>query len=634
LVFSINDYSDLEDFYYAREQFQNFAAKIPTSNGVIIDLRSKANIGDYKGYISYYISDIESFLCSTELNIPGLRARFHDGFKPETGGTSGGYYSGHYTKGEKKIVPDPSAVDKPIVFIVNQNAELPLVAIALQNEGKAKIISDYILTDASLVETANFQLDDSLEVSIRLNELPSSVDIKADSYFSSALDDKEINKIALKYIYGQDKEVSDPSNNREGSVSSDNDSATNNSYSSYPDLSGRLLAAAKIWTVIDYFFAYKDLMEDDWDRVLLKYIPLLVTASDSLEYHLAIAEMYAHIQDGHGFVRSQVISNYLGTASPPIVIKYIEGMPVVTDIIYDFIPEEQEIEIGDIILEIDGEGVNTRFNRLAKYIASSNNSFLCNRISRSLLNGADSTTVVLKIKKNNGEIQNIELPRFVSLNQRLRQLRNEWNSEPITRLINEDIGYADLDRLTTDMVEQMFEDFRNTKAIIFDMRGYPQGTAWSIAPYLTEKEKVYAANFRRYSPMIMNLGKSTHLTIFDQPLPPPKRPTYRGKTFMIIDERTMSQAEHTGLFFEAANGTQFIGSQSAGANGDVTNFEIPGNIRLHFSGHDVRHIDGRQLQKFGLLPDYEIRPSIQGIREGRDEVLFGAIEYVEDILEK
>jgi hypothetical protein len=31
---------------------------------------------------------------------------------------------------------------------------------------------------------------------------------------------------------------------------------------------------------------------------------------------------------------------------------------------------------------------------------------------------------------------------------------------------------------------------------------------------------------------------------------------------MLIDERTQSQAEHAGLFFEAANGTIFIGSHS------------------------------------------------------------------------
>ena len=36
--------------------------------------------------------------------------------------------------------------------------------------------------------------------------------------------------------------------------------------------------------------------------------------------------------------------------------------------------------------------------------------------------------------------------------------------------------------------------------------------------------------------------------------------------------------------------------------------------------HDVRHIDGRQLQKIGLVPDVEIKPTIEGIRNGKDEV--------------
>ena len=46
---------------------------------------------------------------------------------------------------------------------------------------------------------------------------------------------------------------------------------------------------------------------------------------------------------------------------------------------------------------------------------------------------------------------------------------------------------------------------------------------------------------------------------------------------MLVDERTISQAEHTGLFFEAANGTTFIGSQTMGANGDVTIVALPAN---------------------------------------------------------
>ena len=106
------------------------------------------------------------------------------------------------------------------------------------------------------------------------------------------------------------------------------------------------------------------------------------------------------------------------------------------------------------------------------------------------------------------------------------------------------------------------------------------------------------------------------------------KPLYQGRTVMLIDDRAISQAEHTGLFFEAANGTKFIGSNTAGANGDVTNFTLPGGFSVAFTGHDVRHADGRQLQRIGLMPDVRVEPTIKGIREGKDEVLARAIAYI------
>ena len=115
---------------------------------------------------------------------------------------------------------------------------------------------------------------------------------------------------------------------------------------------------------------------------------------------------------------------------------------------------------------------------------------------------------------------------------------------------------------------------------------------------------------------------------FTQPLPlaPPGAKLYRGKTFMLVDERTISQAEHTGLFFETAAGTKFVGSQTAGANGDVTDVTLPGGLDLFFTGHDVRHADGRQLQRVGLPVDVRVTPTLAGIRAGRDEVLERALE--------
>jgi hypothetical protein len=203
----------------------------------------------------------------------------------------------------------------------------------------------------------------------------------------------------------------------------------------------------------------------------------------------------------------------------------------------------------------------------------------------------------------------------------------------VLRVLPGNIGYADLDRLSVAQVDEMFEKFKDCPAIIFDDRGYPQGTAWQIAPRLTEKTDVVAAMFKRHDPMSPDLPNgelfsSQNVTTFLQRLPRIDKWRYRGRTVLLIDERTISQAEHTGLFLEAANGTKFIGSPTEGANGDVTNLSLPGGIDVHFSGQGVWHADGRQLQRLGLQPDVEVHPTLAGIRAGKDEVVEKAVQYL------
>jgi C-terminal processing protease CtpA/Prc len=105
---------------------------------------------------------------------------------------------------------------------------------------------------------------------------------------------------------------------------------------------------------------------------------------------------------------------------------------------------------------------------------------------------------------------------------------------------------------------------------------------------------------------------------------------YQGRTVTLIDERTIGSYEFYGLYFEAACGTTFIGSPTAGADGDMTNFVLPGGLSVRFPGHDVRHVDGRQTQRIGLVPHVEVRPTIQGIRENRDGVLERAIKFLKE----
>jgi C-terminal processing protease CtpA/Prc len=55
---------------------------------------------------------------------------------------------------------------------------------------------------------------------------------------------------------------------------------------------------------------------------------------------------------------------------------------------------------------------------------------------------------------------------------------------------------------------------------------------------------------------------------------------------------------------------------------------LPGTLPISFSGHDVRHADGRQLQRLGIQPTIRVAPTIRGLIEGRDEILEAAIKYL------
>jgi len=204
-----------------------------------------------------------------------------------------------------------------------------------------------------------------------------------------------------------------------------------------------------------------------------------------------------------------------------------------------------------------------------------------------------------------------------------------YRTGAVYRLLDARTGYVDLERLTNADVNAMFELFRNTDAIVMDMRGYPQATAWSIAPRLTDVDTPVAAVFRRNILSGIPQGGSFLTSYrFEQQLPATTLWRYHGRTVMLTDTRAISQSEHSGLFYRTANGTRFIGSGTTGANGDVTYFYAPGNIQIVFTGHDVRWPDGTQLQRVGLIPDIFVEPTIRGLADGRDEVLDRALEYL------
>ena len=82
------------------------------------------------------------------------------------------------------------------------------------------------------------------------------------------------------------------------------------------------------------------------------------------------------------------------------------------------------------------------------------------------------------------------------------------------------------------------------------------------------------------------------------------------------------------MMLKVAPNSTLIGSTTKGSDGDQTGILLPGNILTSFSGQGVYFPDGAETQRVGIAPDIEVLPTIEGIRNGNDEVLEKAVNLL------
>jgi len=96
----------------------------------------------------------------------------------------------------------------------------------------------------------------------------------------------------------------------------------------------------------------------------------------------------------------------------------------------------------------------------------------------------------------------------------------------------------------------------------------------------------------------------------------------------LVDEVSQSQAEYTAMAFRSTPRSIVVGSATAGADGNVSTIVLPGGLSTMISGIGVFYPDKKPTQRVGIVPDVEVKPTIAGIRAGRDEVLEEALRQI------
>ena len=163
------------------------------------------------------------------------------------------------------------------------------------------------------------------------------------------------------------------------------------------------------------------------------------------------------------------------------------------------------------------------------------------------------------------------------------------------------------------------------KGIICDVRGYPNSNHQFISHLLSIKDT--STSWIRDPEFIYPDQEQVGYRRLGWGLVP-LTPHFAAPVAFLIDGRAISYADSYMSFIEHYKLAAIVGEATAGTNGDINPFRLPGGYRLVWTGAKVVKHDGSQHHGIGVIPTVPVKRTIAGVRAGKDEFLEKAIEVL------
>ncbi|MFD2942648.1 S41 family peptidase [Flavobacterium notoginsengisoli] len=391
----------------------------------------------------------------------------------------------------------------------------------------------------------------------------------------------------------------------------------------FDNQNSRILWFFMYWNLVEYYFPYKYLMDQKWDLTLENAIPLLIKAQNEEDFFNVMTKVAAKLDDSHvEFVPYKSGFFDENRRFFPARGKIIDNKIVVTQILADSLAQADDIKVGDVITKVNDKTIAALIAENRDLCAASNEAVLLNKVVRRILNGYSDNVNVEFLKDGKYTTKAMRWFNYHDSHRNEFKKGAQKKKEKF-KLLENNIGYVDMGIIKSANIPAMIEKLKQTKAIVFDMRNYPNGTYYDIANFLNAHEEKFAIytypDFSYPGRFKWTEGSTCGAENKDH---------YKGKVIVLLNEESLSQAEWTAMCFQTASNTTIIGSQTAGADGNVTELDFK-TFHTRYTGIGVYYPDGRETQRIGIVPDIEVKPTIKGIQEGKDEVLDRALLFIE-----
>lgn len=394
-----------------------------------------------------------------------------------------------------------------------------------------------------------------------------------------------------------------------------------NAYASMtaPDAGYRLLSLYRYWNIIQYYFPYRYAIGEDWKQVLQEFIPKFFGAEDPKEYTMVCLELAARINDSHASVHNSVTTDFFGIQFVPLEIVFAEDKAVVKNYYDENLSAETGLKIGDVIIEVDGKTIEEISKEKSKYLPASNSAAKLRDLARILLTTNKEQMSITFTRE--GVTKNVTAKTY-----KYTEIKYTKKLPATFTMLNKDIGYMYMNNVKKEELPGIFSKLKEAKGLVIDLRTYPYNfVVFDVGGFLMPKPEQFA----KFSHTSIS-SPGNYMMFPGEPVGTHYKNFFKGKVAILINEQSQSSAEYHAMAFRKAPNARVFGSQTAGADGNISYFMLPGKIQTTITGVGVYTPEGSETQRIGIIPDVEVKPTIEGIKNNKDEVLEKAMDWIKN----
>jgi hypothetical protein len=379
------------------------------------------------------------------------------------------------------------------------------------------------------------------------------------------------------------------------------------------DRATRLAGVALAWSLFEHFYPYFGVVRTDWPAVRTAALRTAAVDSTAGDFLLTLRRLVAALRDGHG----GVYHSSSPQANADVRLAWAEGKVFVTAA--GDSAARKGVRVGDEVLTIDGRAAADAIAAASEFISGATTQWIRTRAVNELLAGNPAAAVQIRLRDSTGATREVRLARGRPVSLSERQIDKIAEPAP-------GVTYVDLDRITDADINGAMPRLQAARAIIFDMRGYPrQVNTAAIMSHLTDTA-IHSAHFK--IPLI-TMPKYKDVGFIDGAWTiQPMAARLKARVIFLSGGGAISYAESTLGVVEGYRLGDIVGEPSAGTNGNVNGFVLPGGYNVAWTGMLVEKRDGTPHHGVGIVPTLPVSPTAAGMRAGKDEVLQRAIELV------